>query len=632
MKQFILLLFSLTYCLSVWAQISEGGFPPSFNVSQKKSLRADTTPLSIKVDKDIERLKWEDSITERNGAPPRVAVIIPVNIDITQSGTWETLSDGRRICRLTINSPDALGIILYYEKFDIPKDAKLFIYNKDKTQLLGAYTKNTNTKGGRFSTEIVYGDELTLEYVNLSDSAENPKIIIDGIGYGYNHISDYDDSVKPKLGYGDSASCEVDVNCSEGNNWKIQQKGIAKIITKNENFSYYCSGSMINNSRNDYTPYFLSAYHCFYESDNPEFDTMQFYFHYEKAGCDTEESESSVNARTKTMIGAELLVANKIYGGSDGALLRLNTAIPTDYDVCYNGWDVSSVPAENGVSIHHPQGDVKKISTFKNSAVSGTYSDKYGTSIPNAHWVVNFVQTENGYGITEGGSSGSPLFNQNGLIVGSLTGGSSSCSNPSGSENYSKLVYNWTQSEDESLHMQKYLSPDNPNLTSLDKLYPFDQPLIVNTDSVRLRENTTYSVNIMSGNGEYSVTVDNPGIATASIDGNKVIIKGLKNGQTNMLLQDRVPNKINLTVNVFSEAVTFSRIGNLIIIKVLESEKDNAIKRIQIIDMSGRVMLRSLLSNDSQSYELDTLQWNKGVYIVKVEMKNGDIITKKVLW
>lgn len=114
-----------------------------------------------------------------------------------------------------------------------------------------------------------------------------------------------------------------------------------------------------------------------------------------------------------------------------------------------------------------------KISTFSKTAKTSTW---YGVDniegAPNAHWSTVFEQTTNGHSVTEGGSSGSPLFNQNKLIVGTLSGGSSSCEKPDGINTYGKLYYHWDQySKADTARMDIYLDPSHTGKTQLSGRY-----------------------------------------------------------------------------------------------------------------------------------------------------------------
>ncbi|MFT4070700.1 MAG: trypsin-like serine protease [Dysgonamonadaceae bacterium] len=452
---FIPSLIVIMSCFPVKAQISFGGKPPSFLSIQKAQSTANVPVKSFFPKENIQLLKKQDVYAKENGAPPIVATLIPSTVDLAASGQWELLS-GDSICRLTIESTGAEGILLYYSKFNIPSGGKLFLYNADGSQILGAYTSETNKKGGRFSTEIIYGDKLTLEYVQPKGTAK-PDIRISDIGYGYN-VGETIVSGSSLLRAGTN-DCMVDINCSpEGDQWQQQKKGVAKIIVRIGSYSYLCSGSLVNNVYQDHTPYFLSAHHCFDENGSTaDFSSIQFYFHYESTDCGT----NVISSKTKTMIGADLLVDAPLVGGSDGSLLRLTDTIPSSYDVYYNGWDISETPPTRGVIIHHPNGDLKKISTYTQQPTTVTFVDGSNVSTEGGHWKVVYATTTNGYSVTAGGSSGSPMFNQNGHIVGTLTGGTSQCSSPSDPDYYGKFYYHWNKSNDSTQWMSKYLNAPN---------------------------------------------------------------------------------------------------------------------------------------------------------------------------
>lgn len=461
-----LLLFATLCFTKTYAQISEGGIPPSF--AYANSLKHAKAPVLIQLDADVDKLRDEDAQNEANGKPLRVAKIITANLTIENSGEWITLPNGQLIWQLTVQTPKALATLLYYNQFYIPFGAKLFIYNKDKTQILGAYNHLTNPINKEFATEFVAGDVFTLEYVAAGNEQAKPRISISGIAYGYNHITTYQDNTIKT--FGESASCMVNINCDEGNAWKEQKQGVARTITPIGNYSYYCSGTIVNNTDQDFTPYYLSAHHCFYSSDGGTYagesglNQMVFYFNYELPGC----QNLSVEPASNTMTGAQMLVDTDINGSSDGALLILNEDIPENYYVYYNGWDYTNVAATNGVTIHHPRGDVKKISTYTTPLVSATWRSDSETGAPDNHWMVRFARTTNGYGVTQGGSSGSPLFNQNGLVVGTLTGGTSLCSSPSDPDLYGKFWAHWDQDKNPAKHMKIYLDPLNKNQNTLE--------------------------------------------------------------------------------------------------------------------------------------------------------------------
>jgi PKD repeat protein len=461
-----------------FAQISEGGTPPSFDFPEMKTLESSKSSFLVQAGFDV-RAQIEADRKEQEatwGATPlKIGKRIFVNeaqggLDLLRDGEKTVLPDGAEIWRLNIKSPGALAVGLYYDRFFIPKGGKLFIYNPENKALIGAFTERNNVATGKnFATEMVLGDELVVEYVSpvktgnsgnaAMRKADLPRINISSLVYGYNHIYGTQDNSN----IGGSNQCMVDVNCSpEGDEWQDEKKGVAKIVyTVDTQYVAMCSGSIVNNTAQNLTPYYLTAFHCI--DGNVEYDTMTFYFHFERPDCAAGDTPPTT---TKTMVGAEYVASSSIYGGSDGALLKLTEAIPLDYDIYYNGWDrTNPTAAFDGAGIHHPAGDLKKISTFEGatSFSQGINWQGGGNTPANAHWEVPFVATTNGSGGTEGGSSGSPLFNSEGLIMGTLSGGGSSCA-PAESY-YGKLWSHWDQGIAEPL--APYLDPIGTGQTTL---------------------------------------------------------------------------------------------------------------------------------------------------------------------
>lgn len=465
-----IVLFFLCF-VTIRAQISEGGTPPSFQ--KKSNIRSASQLLDnplheVNINIDIERLIWEDEVVDKDGGGNRrFATIIPIeNVGIDKSGIWISLDDSTTIWQQSLRAEGALGIIVGYKSFYIPKGAQLFIYNKDKTQILGSYTNKTNPKGGKFLTEIVYGDELTFEYVSSQISDEKPEIEIEDIGYIYNRkvLSRNTNANDP--GIDKSEACMINVNCNDGLAWRMQKRGVVLILAKmiggiydnNERYDY-CSGTLVNNTLQDKKPYILTASHCFpYNFTSPE--ESLFYFNYEYDECDSKK----LNSNSRTLVGADILVLNPLNGNGDQTLLLLHNNIPNDYNPFFNGWDISNTSVYKGAVIHHPYGDVKKITMFNRSLQTATVHSSGGTGATNAHWRVVY----DGRSVTQGGSSGSPIFNEYGLIVGTLSAGASSCASLLAPDYYGKTSFNWSQTAtitnpDNSI--AKFLDPNNSGTT-----------------------------------------------------------------------------------------------------------------------------------------------------------------------
>ena len=471
---------------SVHAQISEGGTPTSFKY--QNTLKSDLPTVQIPINFSVEDLKTVDRWQVSQGAPLKVGVLLPTDLTIDNAGSWNTLPDGKRVWRLQVQAKDAIALMLSFRDFYIPENGKLFIYSSDKTHLIGAFTHHTNPPTKEYATEFLAGDKIILEYEAGISENEHPRIAIDAVGYGYNHL--HVSRTMADTGPGTSGSCMVNINCEEGEAWQTEKNGVCQMTLPIGNYIYICSGALVNNTAEDLKPYILSAFHCI-DLDIPvtekNLNKYTFYFHFEHTGC---ENNSSI-ASYRTITGCKKIAGIPLDGGSDGLLLLLNQTIPEHYNAYYNGWDRSNTAAQSGVGIHHPSGDYMKISTFNKVARTSTW---YGIDnikgAPNAHWNVVFEQTANGHAVTEGGSSGSPLFNQNKQIVGTLSGGSSSCEKPNGANTYGKLYYHWDQypNKDNTSRMDIYLDPNHTGKTQLAGRYA-TAPKAMPTDLTSVYQN-----------------------------------------------------------------------------------------------------------------------------------------------
>ena len=451
---FILTLIVFSVNLNIIAQISQGGTPPSF-IHTSITSECDFIQLQKP---NMEIILKEDDFDEKNGTLKMNARLLPVSLNMENSGDWTDLPDGGKIWRLKITSNGALALGVYYNDFYIPTNGKLYLYNGDKKQVIGAYTEINNPICGLFATELIQGDNVTLEYYQPAAQHGNPIISIENIAYVYRDVQFWFE--KSTTGFGDSDYCQVNVNCSpEGDDWQDEKRGVARIYVIMSQGAGWCSGSLINNVRQDCTPYMLSADHCSEGSTASHFNQYVFYFNYEAAGCSNPGSPPS----SGTVTGCSKVSAANAASASDFLLLELNSAIPSSYNAYFNGWDRRNITSTSGVAIHHPAGDIKKISTHNNSTASASW----GGSVY-SHWRVYWSATSNGHGVTEGGSSGSSLFNSEGRIIGDLTGGASYCNNTNGQDLFGKVSYSWdSYGSSASTHLKEWLDPDDTGIETL---------------------------------------------------------------------------------------------------------------------------------------------------------------------
>ena len=88
-----------------------------------------------------------------------------------QDGKWDVLENGDRIWRILISSPEALSLNFVFDNLFIPKGGSLYLYNNDKSDLLGAYTSDQNQEGGILGTWLVEGDSVWIEYFEPQNRA-----------------------------------------------------------------------------------------------------------------------------------------------------------------------------------------------------------------------------------------------------------------------------------------------------------------------------------------------------------------------------------------------------------------------------------------------------------------------------
>jgi len=485
MKHVIAIYFLIFYAF-IYGQISEGGKPMSFSLSINQNIQ------SIKLEAPLlDTVLKQDSI---DNTPYRVAINIPCQISMQNSGTWQNITNEYKICRLSMKIPNAKGLSIYFDDWiNIPENSQLFFYNKSKTQILGAYTSNTPPFK---AVEVIAGDELILEYQTPIYSNEIPNLNITQIAYFYRGFESkfayFTHSYNQQRNNG---NCEVNVACDEGLLWQKQVDATVFYTFVEDQYTYICSASIINNTNFNCKPYILTADHCGHPTISTQISTNVWYFNYQNPSCDIASTIPFNGNLSQTMSGGTLKSSSSLgnlsssnnigVNGSDFVLIELGSPIPESYHPYFTGWNLDSTPSNSGVCIHHPGGSDKKISTYANPIFTTTYNELGTESL---HWGVIWAATQNGYGVTEGGSSGSSLYNSKGQIIGILSGGSATCDSPSSSDLFGKINYGWTSEGNNPNQQLKYwLDSSSTNYNNINgSYYPCSNTLI--TDSTQIKK------------------------------------------------------------------------------------------------------------------------------------------------
>ncbi|MFA7360914.1 MAG: T9SS type A sorting domain-containing protein [Candidatus Kapaibacterium sp.] len=483
--------FAIVFALGITnflkAQISVEGKPLSNTYQLKANIETFTMPSF-----DVEKMLREDAFESQfKDIPPRFGKDFDVNFGYKNSGTIDILPNGTKVWRLAIRSPKAVSINLIFDKFNLPKGSTFFIYSKDKRQVFGAYTDINNQPSNIFSTTPCMGEEIILEY-NAPLGLRDPEINLSSVIHAYKNVFNY----MPNKDYGTSGACNRNVFCPDGDSYRDQIRSVALII--NAGGTRYCTGSMVNNTRFDATPFFLTANHCI---SGQNVATWVFVFKYEAPTCPNPGGDGPL---TFSINGSTLLANNS---HSDFALLKLSTKPPPNYNVYYNGWSRSNVPSTGGIGIHHPDGDVKKISYAQQTYTPTSYNNP---AIPgdSSHWHV-FWTTMPGSGqiaITEGGSSGSPVYDHNKRVIGQLHGGPSSCTATDKSDYYGKFDRSWNYGTTPATRLKDWLDSANTGVMFVDGYDPNSVPL--NTYSLQSPATGTTVTSVPGSNTVYTFNWD----------------------------------------------------------------------------------------------------------------------------
>ncbi|WP_170113082.1 proprotein convertase P-domain-containing protein [Ahniella affigens] len=386
---------------------------------------------------DMAKIKTEDGKTV--GGPYRYGVQVPVNLSST-NGQWRNLGKGRMRWTMTLVSPAATSLDFHFSQLSLPESATLRILGTGKGN--ARTIQSAETTGGEFWTPYVAGERATLQ-IDV-DAAQQSAVIAElaSATHGYRGLFDQDQAK--------SGSCNVDTICPAGDAWRDQIDSVGHYTFSSGGSSYVCTGSLIGNTSLNSTPYFLTANHCV--STQTVASTIVVYWNYQSSTCRTPGSSSSGtplsrSIATHSQSGTTLTATN---AASDFALLRLNSNVPAGANPYFSGWDATGAIPSSAVGIHHPAGHEKRIAVENNALTVSGYSGAAGTS----HWRVNDWDQ----GTTEGGSSGSGLWDQNKRLVGQLHGGSAACGNNL-SDYYGRLSVSWTGGGTNATRLSNWLSP-----------------------------------------------------------------------------------------------------------------------------------------------------------------------------
>lgn len=464
----ILLFCLMIVTVSVTSQVTNQGSPLSWKLlSDHNQINAKSLPSF-----DLQQVRAEDALNDNKFEKPwRFGYMHSVDFGF-EDGQWTTLKNGDRIWRLAITSKDALSLNFIFDEFSIPQGSSVYLYNDDRSDLLGAYTSTQNQESGILGTWIVKGEKVWIEYFEPAQVAGQGQLHIAKATHGYRNAETY----QAAKGLNDSGNCNLDVDCPIGADWEDNKnhnkRSVGILLSGGQGF---CTGALINNTNNDGTPYFLTANHCY---SNPNGWAFRFGWISPNPVCAS--NSNSANGPTNLTISGASLKARST--NADFCLVEINNPIPTSWDRVFAGWDRSDITPPFTVGIHHPAGDIMKVCR----------DDDSPSKQPNAGaqtWEI-LGGSEQGWelGVTEGGSSGSPLFDDQGRIIGQLYGGAAACAGTNDNnafDYYGRLGVAWDSGNSSTTRLEDWLDPQGTNpvvLNSFPALEVLDLDAAISVD------------------------------------------------------------------------------------------------------------------------------------------------------
>jgi hypothetical protein len=276
----------------------------------------------------------------------------------------------------------------------------------------GPYSQDGPFNDGTFWSDLVEGASVTIAYEpSEATSAEIPFKLAE-LSHRFVTIGATTKASDVDVKKAAAASCTLDSTCYS--DYEEPASAVALMIFESGGSSYHCSGALISSASEPALPFFLTANHCISNAD--EAKSLVAIFKYQTPTCNGTVPRLSTLPR---VTGARYIAGGAISAG-DFTLLQL-TNFPK-VDVKLLGWYANDIASNQSVtSISHPRGDYKRVAMGQRTRDSSVrFGD--GDRMPaGRNYQVNWSQ-----GVTQGGSSGSPLLaNINGkeYVVGTLTGG-----------------------------------------------------------------------------------------------------------------------------------------------------------------------------------------------------------------
>jgi hypothetical protein len=564
--KYILVLQFMLGCLVGNAQVTTKTFRTAIPAALIETCNGDIPDIFIKAPAEFEFLLKQDP--NSNEMTYRFGVAKKENVNILDKATV-TEQEGFITYLSSITAENALNMSVSFSKFFLPKNAVLKIYSKN--EITDGITDAVNGVRKTWNTRVYQGNRINISLKVPIGEKGKALLEIGKVCFGFRKIEgnipgsvSQDNPFAPQPPPGQSADCNVNVYCALGSNWQAESRSVAMIYSPD---GFLFSGSLVMNTCSTNKPYLLTAWHTFDPQQNqgayPNPWGCKYVFKYWRLNCSNtiEQYNETYEIDGSTGIGASM-VAHDV--ASDFALILLPVAPSVTSGVTYSGWNRGAGAPSQITALHHPLGDVMKISQSNSNIFSTSWDVQY----PNSHWQAKF---DNDKGIIQRGSSGGPIYDQDRKLIGQIHGippghpcinspqpppnGGQHCACADGSAEQSaaktslsgKFSVSWTGGGSSTTRLKDHLDPLNLNTftTQTTEIYnlqpdPYTAQVEGDPSICTLNGTAVYSIALPPGAFISSWDQSNSSVNLAPIPPNSVSVTYINN----------LNNSVTLTANV----------------------------------------------------------------------------------
>jgi hypothetical protein len=346
--------------------------------------------------------------------------VLPVGPDVLANITPQRDVNGLFTARVEFQSLKAKGLRLQFANL-AESGSQVRIYDPAGTAVFGPFDSPGFSEDGLWWSPTIYGDTIGVEFEAGSDKAAASLPTLTAVAY----VFTCDCATGPNT----PLSCHNDVTCQA--TWANNEaRGVGQTSFITGGSCFICTGALLARGPGDFSPIYMTARHCI--STQAEAGTLEVRWLYQTSTCNGTVPGWNTVPRTN---GALLL---KLHTNTDWTLLGLYEPPGGDY---YAGWNAGAWASSGAATgVHHPAGSFKRISTGSSSGSTdgATFCD---TSTPPVCFNANVWNVSYTSGTTEGGSSGSPIYDVNRQVRGTLSGGTSGCATIT--KRYGRLDQAW---------------------------------------------------------------------------------------------------------------------------------------------------------------------------------------------